>query len=56
MRISSLFEPKNLHIGASLLEHSHISEDLSRIAFLLRKTHEKVRLKHTIYPKRNAKQ
>ena len=40
--------------GANLLEQSHSSKDLVRIAFLRRKSHEKIRLKH-VTPKRKAK-
>ena len=44
VRIASLFQAKDLHLRANLLELSHCSEDLVRIASLLCKTHVKVKI------------
>ena len=54
VRIASLFEAKNLHFGANLLEHLYSSEALMRIAFLRRKSQDKIRLKR-VFPERKAK-
>ena len=44
VRIASLFEAKNLHLGANLSEYSHSNEDWVRIASLRRNSDVNVQL------------
>ena len=55
VRIASLFEAKNLHLGANLSELSHSSKDWVKIASLRCKSDVKVLLKYMISPKQIAK-
>ena len=53
--IASLFEAKNLHLGAYLAELSHSSEDWMRTAYICHKINVKVQLKYLISSKQGTK-